>query len=180
VSPFGWVTERAQPGLLVGLTLLLVALSAWLLWLDQALVSPASPGGIVSYELAGHRDRSAAILGAWSASARSTAMLILGLDYLYLLVYPAWLSLAAARLGARLGGRWRRPGSKASWVVLGAAPLDAVENHALIQQLAHGPSALHAQLAWWCAVPKFALVAVALAFLALAGTAWLVARLRGS
>jgi hypothetical protein len=31
-------------------------------------------------------------------------MLIQGLDFLYLFVYPAWLSLAAARLGLRLGG----------------------------------------------------------------------------
>ena len=178
-SPFEWVAERAQPRLLAGITLLLVVLSIWLSMLGQALVTHEAPRGIVSYELARDVDRASAIIDSWSADAREKAMLIQGLDYLYLLVYPAWFSLAAARLGARLGGAWRRPSSVVSWVVLMSAPLDAVENHALIQQLVHGPSAVYAQLAWWCALPKFTLVAIAGAFLALAGSAWL-ARLRTS
>ena len=67
-----------------------------------------------------------------------------------------------------------------SWRVLVSAPLDAVENHALIQQLMHGPSQLYAQLAWWCAVPKFSLLAMAGAFLVLAGSALLLARARAA
>lgn len=177
-SPFGWITERAQSGFLAALTLLLVGLSVWLSVVGQQLVTAEAPLGILSYELAGHLDRSAAILRSWSADARAAAMLSLGLDYLYLLVYPAWLSLAAARLAGRLGVGWRGPGAVVSWGVLASAPLDAVENHSLIQQLLHGASSLHAQLAWWCAVPKFVLVALAGVFLMLAGSAWLLRRWR--
>jgi hypothetical protein len=178
VSPFGWITAGAQPRLLAGLTVLLAGLSVWLWYLGRDLVTPEAPHGIVSYELARNPDRAATIIGSWSPRARAGAMLIQGLDYLYLFVYPAWLSLAAARLGAQVGGGWRRAGSAVSWIVLGAAPLDAVENHALIRQLVHGPSQLDAQLAWWCAVPKFTLVAFAGAFLVLTGCAWLLARSR--
>jgi hypothetical protein len=41
-----------------------------------------------------------------------------------------------------------------------------------------GPSQVYAQLAWWCAVPKFALVGAAAAFLVLAAFAWLRNALR--
>ena len=180
VSPFGWVNEGAQPRLLVGLSVLLAGLTVWLWVVGQELVTAEAPHGIVSYELARSFDRSAAIIGSWSPRARAGAMLIQGLDYLYLFVYPTWFSLAAARLGARAGGGWRRAGSAVSWIVLASAPLDALENHALIQQLMHGPSQVYAQLAWWCAVPKFILVVLAGTFLVLAGCARLLIRLRAA
>jgi hypothetical protein len=180
MNPFGWVTERAQPCVLVGLLLLLVVLTVWLTFLGRELVTPEAPLGIVSYELAEQLDRSDSILRSWSTEAKAAAMLILGLDFLYLLVYPACFSLAAALLGARLGGGWRQVASVVAWVALAAAPLDAVENLALIQQLIHGPSAVYAPLAWWCAIPKFASVVIAGAFLALAGSVGLLARLRAA
>jgi hypothetical protein len=176
-SPFAWVGERAQPPLILTLTLLSLGLSLWLGVLGQALESPEAPNGIVSFELARHLDRSAAILVSWSASAREAAMLIQGLDYLYLLVYPAWFSACAARLGARLGGAWQRAGALVAWGVLLAAPLDAVENHALIAQLVDGASEANAQLAFWCALPKFALVGLGALFLFIAGGQWLLLRL---
>jgi len=180
VSPFGWVIERAQPWVLAGLTLLLAVLTFWLTSLGRELVNPEAPLGIVSYEIAGSLGRSSSILRSWSTDAKATAMLILGLDSLYLLVYPAWFSLAAARLGAGLGGWWHRAGSTVSWGALAAAPLDAAENLALIRQLVDGPAAAYAQLAWWCAVPKFAAVALAGLFLAFGGSAWLLARARAA
>ncbi|MFQ5700027.1 MAG: hypothetical protein ACE5IL_17325 [Myxococcota bacterium] len=178
MSPFGWVRRGAQPRLLAGLSVLVGVVSVWLWVLGQGLVTPEASQGIVSFELARQLARSGQILDSWSPRARETAMLVQGLDYLYLCLYPAWLSLAAARLGARLGGRWSRTGLGVSWAVLGAGPLDAMENYALIQQLIHGPSPLHAPLAWACAVPKFALVALAGIFLVLGGGAWLIARVR--
>lgn len=180
MSPFGWVGERAQPPLFAALTVLLVVVSVWLLYADQELVTPEAPRGIVSFELARHSQRAASIIHSWSPRAREMALLIQGLDHLYLFVYPAWLSLAAARLSAQLGGGWPRYGSIVSWAVLGCAPLDALENHALIQQLVHGASQVHAQLAWWCAVPKFTLVILGAAFITLAGSARLLARIRAA
>lgn len=177
-NPFAWVTDAAQPRLLGVLTLLALGLSLWLGSLGQALVTPEASQGIVSFELARTAARSGAILGSWSARAREAAYLLQGLDYLYLLVYPAWLSLAAARLGARVGGRWERAGVLVAWLMLAAIPLDATENLALIRQLEGGASELQAALAWGCAVPKFLLILVAAGYLAAAGAAWLLSRAR--
>lgn len=177
-DPFGWIVEEARPRVLLALSALLLGLSFALWSLGQTLVTPEARHGIVSFELARRADRSAAIMASWSPEAREVAMLIQGIDSLYLLVYPAWLSLAAIRLGAKLPGRWPGAAALASWLALAAAPLDAAENHALIQQLLHGPSGLHAALAFWCAVPKFAVVAVAAAFLLAAASATQLARWR--
>jgi hypothetical protein len=173
---FDWVAQRAHGRLLVFLTVLLVGCSAWLFWMGQPLATAEAPDGIVSFELAGTAERSEAILRSWSGpagsdDARSAALLIQGFDFLYLFVYTAWFSLAVYLASTRFDGRWGRIGAAISWAVLLAAPLDAVENHALNQQLLHGASEGYAQLALWCALPKFALVAVAALFLVLSGLA---------
>lgn len=175
--PFDWISEGAQRPVFLVLTVLIVCMTAWLLWMDQALFTTAAPNGIVSFELARTHARSELILQSWSGHAHSVAMLVQGVDYLYLLVYPAWFSSVSGSLGSRLGGGWQRSGSAISWLVLLAISLDAIENYALAQQLLHGPDAFHAGLAWWCAVPKFALVGLAAGFLLIAIGALL---LRGS
>lgn len=167
-TPYSWVHEGAQSRMLAVLSLLLVASSLWLFSLGRALVTEAAPNGIVSFELAGRVERADVILRSWSPAAREAALLIQGFDSLYLFVYPAWLSLAAVRIARGLAPGWQRIGSGVSWLVLLAAPLDALENHALIQQLLTGPSAVHARVAWICALPKFALAAGAAMFIALA------------
>ena len=166
--PFLWLNPRSLPRLLAVLTLLLLALSAWLLALDQTLVSEQVPQGIISFELAGNIDNSARILAAWGAPQREQAMFIQGLDNLYLLVYPTWLALALTLLAGGLGGRS---------LVLLAIPLDLAENYALLVQLRHGASNFWAALAMICAVPKFGLVAVAAVSCLGLGLAKLVQRL---
>ncbi len=59
---FDWVAQRAHGRVLVFLTVLLVACSAWLFWMGQPLATAEAPDGIVSFELAGTVERSAAIL----------------------------------------------------------------------------------------------------------------------
>lgn len=176
-GPFDWIDCHARRQVLLSLTVVLVVTSAWLVYMDRNLVNPVAPNGIISFELAGSLARSEAILQSWSEQALSAALLIQGFDYLYLFVYPAWFSLAALSLAAQLGGRWQPAGLVTGWLVLVAAPLDALENYALIQQLLHGAGASLAQLALWCALAKFAVVAIATVFLVLAMGAWLARRL---
>ena len=174
ISPFAWVVPRHRGRLCLALTVLLVCSSLWLFTMDRSLASEEAPRGIVSFELAGDAGRSEAILSSWSGHARALALLIQGADYLYLIVYALWFSLAVQLLAQRLGGAWQKLGLGVSWLVLLAAPLDAVENYALIQQLLYGASAHYAAMAWWCAVPKFVLVGMAAGFLAIAGIRWVV------
>ena len=170
--PFDWVYETARLRLLAVLSVLILVLSLWLTVLGQELNTAEAPNGIVTFELAASAERAGAILGSWDNSARTRAMLIQGIDFLYLFVYPAWFSLSIALVATAFGRLWLSAGSRLSWAVLCAAPLDAVENLALIRQLMQGPSEFSAQLAWWCAVPKFVLVLIALAYLVSAGVGY--------
>ena len=178
-SPFDWMHASAQPRLLALLTGVTLALSVWLSVLGAALTTEVTPQGIVSFELAGTAAAAQAVIGAWDARAREAAMLVQGVDFLFLVAYPLWFSLASLRLGRRLGGVWQRAGQRLAWAVLLAAPLDVIENLALIRQLEFGASDAAARIAWASAVPKFALVAVATVFVASASALALVDWLRG-
>jgi len=59
-----------------------------------------------------------------------------------------------------------RTGLALAWAVLLAAPLDAVENAALVWMLVQGPGDAAAAVAWACALPKFALVFAGLGYAA--------------
>ncbi len=170
-GPFDWLAPNARRGLFLTLTVLLVATSAVLAAAGNALVTEQAPQGIVSYEFAGDAAGARRILDSWDPRARENAMFVLGLDYLYLLLYPAWFSLACSAIARRLGGFAGRLGLVLSWAVLAAAPLDALENYGSIRLLVAGPSDAMARLAWACAAPKFALVAAATAYLLGGGVA---------
>jgi len=169
--------QRLRRLQLIGVTFVFATLTVWLYQLDRALRTEAAPQGIVSFELAGPGEKSHAILESWSPQAREAAMLLQGLDYLYLVVYPVWVSLLGLSLSERLGGKWQKIGLWLSTGVLLCAPFDAIENHALIVQIMRGPSDELAARAWLCATMKFTLLFVALAHLAAAGAAVLMRRI---
>jgi hypothetical protein len=163
-GPFAWVRPEDRERVLVALFALTAVLSLWLSLLGAPLTTAAAPHGIVSFELARTAGAAHAILDSWDEAARESAMLVQGVDFLYLLAYPAFYSLMAFWLGVRMGGRWRSVASPLAWLALVASPLDAIENLALIHQLQLGPSDGAAFVAWAHAVPKFAIVAVLSSF----------------
>jgi hypothetical protein len=167
VSPFDWVRRDAQPAMFAIVTVALIATMVVMRNVGAPLINDDAPSGIITFELARTAEDSHQILASWSPAARESAMLGLGLDFLYLCVYPLWFALAALLLGRRLGGGWSRSGTWMSWGVLLTAPLDAMENVGLIVQVGHGASATWALVAWICAVPKFALLAIAATYLLL-------------
>ncbi len=164
LGPFGWMHPERVGAALAVLSALALALSVWLAVLGAPLHTDVAPTGIVAFELARTAAGAGAILDSWDAPAREAAMLVQGVDFLYLLVYPAAFSIGAVWLGRRLGGRWQRLALPLAWAMWLAAPLDAVENLALIEQIQSGPSEAAAWLAWACAIPKFALVIVLAGF----------------
>jgi hypothetical protein len=97
-------------------------------------------------------------------------MFVQGLDYLFLFLYPAFIALACALVSERLAvvrPGLGRVGAGLAWLALLAGLLDAIENYGLIRQLIDGPSTAWARVALWCAVPKFALVALGLLYAAI-------------
>jgi hypothetical protein len=177
-----WLVKTGAPpnGLpratLPAVAVLFVVLSVWLFRLDLELRNEVAVNGIVSFELARTGERAGAILGSWDASAREAALLLQGLDYLYLFVYPALFSLLVRRVAVRLGGAWESVGVGVGRGVLLCAPLDAIENQALIAQLREGASDALARRAWLAATPKFALLFLAVGFLLACGGAILARR----
>jgi hypothetical protein len=169
--------QRLRRLQLIGVTFLFVTLTVWLYQLDRVLHTEAASQGIVSFELARTAARSAAILDSWGAQAREAAMLLQGLDYLYLVVYPVWVSLLSLSLAERLGGTWQKAGLWLGAAVILCAPFDAIENHALILQIMRGPSDELAMRAWFCAGAKFALLFAGLGYVATAGVAVLARRI---
>lgn len=159
-----------------GLTLLLLAMTVTLSALDTPLKTDAAPLGIISFEFARTLEVSRAMLASWNAEAVHHAFLIQGLDFLYLLLYPAWFALAAQLLARGLTPKWKKPAQIIGGLVLLCAPLDAVENIGLILQLLGGPESSYAALAYYCAMPKFLFVIMAAVFVLIAGSARLLKR----
>jgi hypothetical protein len=178
-QPFGWLPERVRQRILVGLGIGVAAFGLLLDRIGHPLRTEAAPSAIISFELAGTPGAAAAMLASWQAvpGALEAARTSLWLDYLFLLAYPVWLSLVCSAVARHSAARTAAFGAVCAWTVLAAAPLDAVENAALLRTLAD-PSSPWPELAWLCAVPKFALVMMALAYVAFAGPSALLQRLR--
>ena len=139
--------------------------------LNAPLVTPAAPGGIVTFELAGSASGSQAILDSWDARARTFAAFGLGLDYLFMLSYAMALMLGTLLAAGRHMGWLRILGTATGWGALVAALCDAVENLALWRQLVVSVSTPWPEVAAACATLKFALLGLGIAY-AFVGWVW--------
>ena len=173
IHPFQWLSPSMRGKFFVvalALTLfLLVSLNA----INGPLTTPEAPLGILSFELAGDLDRAELVIASWSNEAQIYAALSLGLDYLYLFAYPLALGLGCILVAERLGKhsfRLFNIGAIAAWVIIGAAPLDALENYALIRILVGNAYAWWPPIAQICAIPKFIAVALALLYILIGAT----------
>jgi hypothetical protein len=169
--------ERAESGLVLAGVLALLAASRWMSALGAPLATPASPAGIIDFELAGTAARAAAILASWDDAAQQAARTQTLWDTvlfvpLYVTALSAWAAWCARRLPGR---RQARAGIALAWAMPVAGALDLVENAALWAQLTGGARAGWAALAAACAAPKFAIVLATLAY-AFAGTGVVAAR----
>lgn len=168
---------RFETPILIALLLALLAASAFMSALGQPLVTPASPSGIIGFELAGTAERAAAILASWDDAARAAARTQTFWDYgLYIPLYVVALSVWAAWGARRMRSpRLSRLGVALAWAMLAAGVLDAIENWQLLALLERGADGRRAALAAACAALKFAIVLATLAY-GLAATALLGAR----
>jgi hypothetical protein len=152
--------------------LILFLLSAMLLTglraLDTELITAAAPRGIVSFELAGNIQQVSRILAEWGPEGRVYAALSLGLDYLFLIVYALFISLACVLIARYLTLKitfLAAGGFVLGWGQFFAAILDAVENLALIRLLLASQEESWPVIARWCAIVKFGIVGAGLAYI---------------
>lgn len=164
-NPYSWIVDSAKAPVFGVLFLFTVILSIALARIDRSLKTKEAPYGIFSFEMAGRRIHK--IVASWSETARQHAFLSLGLDYLYLCIYPVTLSLAchlADAAGRGLWSSWTGMGLYLSWLVLAAIPLDALENYALLRVLNASANAAWPLAAKWCAIAKFGLILLGLVY----------------
>lgn len=130
--------------------------------IDAPLRLDTTPLGIVSYEFAFTASRAAAMIGAWrAAGVLESALVSLGVDVAFLLVYP-WFFRSSVQLLARRNANGRtsfeRVGVQLAALVLFCTPLDLIENLALWRMIAAAPSTMLAVIAGIAATLKFVLV----------------------
>jgi hypothetical protein len=133
--------------------------------IDGALTSPDTPWGIVGFELAFTSTRATAIMAVWrSMGVTDNALVSLGVDVAFLLVYPFMFRSLVQLLQRGDGSAFQRFGARLSAAVLACIPLDALENALLWRELAAGASTPLALAAGMAASIKFLLVFVTAAW----------------
>lgn len=143
------------------LTTLSLVLMIQLRLIDGGLTSPETPGGIVGFELAFTQTRAAEMMRVWSSmGVTEMALVSLGVDVAFLLVYPFMFRSLIQLLQRKDGSRFQRIGATLSVAVLTCIPLDALENVLLWRMLAVGASTPWALIAGVAASIKFLLVFV--------------------
>lgn len=154
--------------LFLGLTLIIFAIFRVL---DAPLRTPAAPNGIVSFELAGNLQTATGIINSWDARTQLFAAFGLGLDYLFMPSYALALALGILLAAGRHSGIFAKTGAWLGWGALAAGVFDAVENYSLWQLMAGNLQESWAGLAAACAMVKFGLLLLGLAY-ALIGWVW--------
>lgn len=168
--PFEWLSPTVQKR-----ALWLLLPMTWLVMFclqrsGRGLVTKEAPHGILSFEFAGTATQANAIAGSWLLpGARFDAGLSLGLDYLFMPLYASSIALCCVLLSRGIARVLGNIGSLLAWAQWLAALLDAVENYALINVLQGAQGDFWPSLAYQCALPKFVIVALGLAFVAFAG-----------
>ncbi|MES2090921.1 MAG: hypothetical protein V4532_13205 [Pseudomonadota bacterium] len=162
LKPIFWV--------LLALTLLTLAALGLI---DEGIKTTASPWGIVSFELCAYRHACAEILQNWDPLGKQLAILSLGVDYLFMTLYPATIFVGLLLVSSRVPAGLRTVTVCLAWGAWLAGIADAFENYFLAQMVltdsVHGlawPAAMAATL-------KFAVFGVTVAWL-IAACAWVV------
>lgn len=126
--------------------------------IDTYIQNETTPNGIVSFEFIGNIPNSNAAMATWGNIGQSAVALSLGIDYLYIVLYSATVSLFLLSLSAKV-----LPASKAlsnhllylAYLFPLAGASDAIENFSLIQILLGSQNPLWPKIAYICAIIKF-------------------------
>jgi hypothetical protein len=173
-TPFNWLPVSEQTRAFVVMFVLTIVVMVALQVLGGPLKTDAAPSGIISFELAGTLSLARKIIESWGQTERVYAGMNLGLDFLFIFAYASCIGLGCvlvARSLSRRSALIASFGVVIAWAMWLAALLDCIENYALINLLFGSPQAVFAALAQWCAIPKFLLVGLGIAYVILGALA---------
>jgi len=164
---FSSLTPSAQKKAFALLTFFTLVVMLALTMLGAPLRTEHAPLGIVSFEFAKALPQAQRMIDSWGQTGQVYAALNLGLDYLFLVLYPGSIALGCALTSDFLIYKQRflsETGVILSWAQFGAGGLDVLENAALIKVLFGSRQPVWPELAWWCAFIKFAIVLAGLTY----------------
>lgn len=170
---------------LAGTVLAALGLLAILAVLDRPLQTEAASRGTISFELAGSEQRAGEIVDSWVADGEiARAAFALGLDYLFVPLFALGLAGLCLAVGRRLSAagstRFAAAAVPLALCALAGGVSDWCETTALAIQLIDQPESPWPQIARACAIAKFALNGVGLAYLLVGGGIALVRRGRAA
>ncbi len=159
-----WIKEESKLPLFVAVfTLTLIVMFA-LLRIGESQKTDKSPRKIISLELA-DSEKAKEIVDSWQGTVREDAFLNLGVDYLFLFLYPISISLACNLLAKSFEIGWvKHLGLWLSVIALLSIILDSAENYAIIQMLKTRVFEPWANIARFSAIPKFSIVVIGLLY----------------
>ncbi|RPH52014.1 MAG: hypothetical protein EHM85_04590 [Desulfobacteraceae bacterium] len=181
-TPFNWLPIAEQTRAFVVLFVLTIIVMVALQVLGVKLKTDAAPSGIVSFELAGTLPLAQKIIDSWGQTGRVYAGMNLGLDFLFIVAYASCIGLGCVMVARSLEQRSiliAYVGVVLAWALWLAALLDCIENYALINLLLGSPQAVFAALSKWCAIPKFLIVGLGIAYFILGALVARVIKLSG-
>jgi hypothetical protein len=163
-----WIKEEAKLPLFLIVFVLSTIVSIVLSRIGAA-ETPGEPSlRVISLELA-NNEEAKNMVNSFTPKIREKAFLNLGLDYLFLFLYPIAISLACNLLARSFDTAWvKNLGLWLSVVSLLPIIFDAVENYAIIQMLKTGVFETWANVARFSAIPKFLFAATGLIYVLIA------------
>jgi hypothetical protein len=166
ITPFSWISCEQQGSVLIALCVASLALMKMLFTIGRALANKSEniPLGIINLELSTNEQRSASIVKVWKDQGLiAKAVRQTQLDFFFLLIYPAAISLACSMIAGNGDGLLMTTvGIVLSWAMLLCTPLDAFENLMILKMLSNNYAKPVPQLTSIAASLKFILIAVSL------------------
>jgi hypothetical protein len=136
--------------------------------INLPLQNPNAQNGIVSFELAGNLATSTKILNSWDSSAKLSASLSLGIDYLFLFLYSLFFFVVILKISKYFKNSLKLFSKIGIYLALLqplAALFDAIENYFLIQLLFGSVNGAFSILAFWSASIKFLIIILGVIYL---------------
>jgi hypothetical protein len=169
-NPYHWIPNSYLWMVFMGLVLITVGVAYTISRQGKPLSTEKLPNGILEIEVPWSTERATVVVASWERKdLLPVARKQVYYDFLFLLLYPLALSLACAWLAGSVPVKLSLLGVLVSWGVLLAAPLDAIENIAILRMLGGSQAAPVPQIATIAAAIKFTLVFGAVGYLGIGG-----------
>ncbi|MBI5302441.1 MAG: hypothetical protein HY868_09905 [Chloroflexi bacterium] len=176
--PYQWLSATNQNRAFI----VMLPLTILAMFIEQVTGAPlktdVAPSGIVSFEFAGKLSLAQAMVKSWGQVGQVYAGLNLGFDFVFIITYVICIGLGCV-IVAR-GGFLSSAGIILAWAMFAAGLFDCIENYNLIQILLGLGQESSATIAEWCAIIKFTIVGLGLAYFFIGGVLLLLRKMRAT